>query len=284
MMSLPNTPQSLPCPGNTYTSAPRNIHPFCRLFPGIAFYWSMCATLRNAAAIAKRGDWSAAVWIEASRRILEGLERSGVSITIRNMDSFITLESPCVFISNHMSTLETFLLPGIIHPHKPVTFVVKESLLRYPYFRHVMRATAPIVVARKDPRADFATVMTEGCRYLEQGISVVVFPQSTRTASLDPSQFNSLGIKLARKAGVPAIPLALRSDAWGLNGLFGLLKDHGPINPAIPVSFAFGPPIAVTGNGKAEHAQVYEFIRSCLEEWGIHSPRLLQAAAGTGGE
>ena len=283
MMSTPNTPLAMPFPGNNYTSAPRKIHALCRLFPGIIFYWSMCATLWNAASIAKRGNWTAAVWIEASRRILAGMELVGATISVHNMDSFKNLDSPCVFIGNHMSTLETFLLPGIIRPSRPVTFVVKDSLLQYPVFRHVVGATPHIAVTRKDPRADFATVMNEGCKALEQGISVVVFPQSTRMRSLDPHQFNSLGIKLARKAGVQAIPLALRSDAWGMNGLFGLLKDHGPINPDIPVNLAFGDPIAIVGNGKKEHEQVYAFIRARLEEWGIHSPGLLEGAVQTDG-
>ena len=42
------------------------------------------------------------------------------------------LASPCVFIGNHMSILETFVLPCLIVPHRNVTFVVKESLITYP--------------------------------------------------------------------------------------------------------------------------------------------------------
>jgi len=37
------------------------------------------------------------------------------------------LPSACVFIGNHMSILETFVLPCLIQPHRDVTFVVKES-------------------------------------------------------------------------------------------------------------------------------------------------------------
>jgi 1-acyl-sn-glycerol-3-phosphate acyltransferase len=39
-----------------------------------------------------------------------------------------------------MSTLETFVLPYLIAPHRPMTFVVKKSLVEYPVFKHVMRA------------------------------------------------------------------------------------------------------------------------------------------------
>lgn len=36
---------------------------------------------------------------------------------------------PVVFVSNHMSTLETFVFPCIIAPVMKVTFVVKDSLV-----------------------------------------------------------------------------------------------------------------------------------------------------------
>ena len=35
------------------------------------------------------------------------------------------LDGPAVIVGNHMSTLETFALPGLVVPFKPLTFVVK---------------------------------------------------------------------------------------------------------------------------------------------------------------
>ena len=43
-------------------------------------------------------------------------------------------------VANHMSTMETFCLPGILVPHRPVAFVLKRSLTRYPVFSHVVNA------------------------------------------------------------------------------------------------------------------------------------------------
>ena len=258
-----------PYPDDTYVTPPEAALPVSSFFPNLSFYWRMCATLKLAADIAKRGEYTSDRWIESSISIREALEKCGVKIRIEGIQHFKNLNGPCVFVGNHMSTLETFVLPGIIRSFRPVNFVVKESLLRYPVFRHVMCSRNPIVVERKDARADFTAVMQGGLENLERGISVIVFPQSTRNFNLNRQQFNSMGIKLARKANVPVIPVALRTDAWGMGGLFGLLKDHGPIHPEIPVNFRFGEPIAVTGNGKAEHEEAYTFIENALTEWGI---------------
>ena len=71
----------------------------------------------------------------------------------------------------------------------------------------------------------------------------------------------------ARRAGVPVVPVAMRTDAWAPGP--GPFKDFGPLRPAVPIRFIFGEPFMVEGNGKAEHARVYEFIAARLAEWGL---------------
>lgn len=258
-----------PYPADVYTTSPEVALPLSSMFPNISFYWRMCMTLHKAAGLAKQGRLDSDNWIRASVSIRDALEKCGTKIRIEGMEHIKSLAGPCVFVANHMSTLETFLLPGIIRPLLPFVFVVKDSLARYPVFRHVMNSRDPIIVARNDPRADFTTVMREGVALLERGVSVLIFPQSTRLRYLDRQRFNSMGVKLAKKAGVPIMPVALRTDAWGMGGLFGLLKDHGPIRPEIPVHFRFGSALSIVGNGKDEHEAIYGFIESALEEWGI---------------
>lgn len=260
---------SVPYRDDVYVTPDTAALPLSSMFPNVSFYWRMCMTLNKAANTAKQGLYDDAAWIRSSIDITTAMEKCGTRITIEGFDNFKNLDGPCVFIGNHMSTLETFILPAMIQVFKPVAFVVKESLLVYPVFRHVMKARDPIVVQRKDARADFTAVMQGGLERLNKGISIIIFPQSTRRQGIDRQHFNSMGVKLARKAGVPAVPIALRTDAWGMNGLFGLLKDHGPIRPDLPVHFRFGKPIMVEGNGKAEHEAVYTFIEDALKEWGI---------------
>jgi 1-acyl-sn-glycerol-3-phosphate acyltransferase len=201
----------------------------------------------------------------------------GVRIEIDGVDRFAALEGPCVFVGNHMSTLETFLLPTIIRPFKPVTFVVKRELTDYPVFGHVMRSRDPVLVGRANPREDLRAVLEGGAQRLGAGISIVVFPQTTRTPVFDPEAFNSIGVKLARRAQVPVVPVALKTDAWG-NGR--LVKDIGRIDPSRTVHFLFGEPLPVRGTGAGEHQQVVDFIREHLLAWG-GTVAAAEAPAGT---
>jgi 1-acyl-sn-glycerol-3-phosphate acyltransferase len=114
---------------------------------------------------------------------------------------------------------------------------------------------------------DLKAVLVGGEKMLGEGVSVVVFPQTTRTTDFRPEEFNSLGVKLARRAGVPVVPVALKTDAWGVGSVF--LKDFGKIDPAKKVYFAFGEPITISGKGDEEHKETVKFISSRLLEWGV---------------
>ena len=192
------------------------------------------------------------------------LEWIGNEISITGLEHIKAVDGPCVFIGNHMSMMETMLLPVIISPVKPVTFVIKESLLHYPVFKHIMRACNPVAVSRTNPRQDLKVVMSEGLDRLQNGRSIIVFPQTTRTPTFDPEMMSSIGVKLAKKADVPVIPLALKTDAWQ-NGK--KLKDFGPFDLTKKTYFSFGSPLQVDDKGAETQDRVNGFIAEHLTAW-----------------
>ncbi len=207
-------------------------------------------------------------WTDSSIEIFRFIEKSGGIFHITGMENFLNTTGSLLFISNHMSTLETMILPSIIGPHKELTFVVKESLVKHPLFGDVMRSRNPVVVGRTDPRKDLEAVMNEGAEILKNGISIVIFPQSTRSVDFKPEEFNSLGVKLAKKAGVLVVPIALKTDFWG-NGK--MIKELGPLDHNKHIHIRFGEPLHITGNGKEENQKIINFIKSSLEEWKVES-------------
>ena len=238
---------------------------FGSAFPTFNFYRKFCWNVYRSSVKARRGKYDAGEWSRTSYQVLEALESVGVRVEVSGVEHIRQLESPCVFVGNHMSMLETIVLPSIIQPVCDVTFVVKQSLLDYPVFRHVVRSRDPIAVSRDNPREDFKAVMKGGIERLEKGISIVVFPQTTRAHHFDASEFNTIGVKLASRAKVPIVPIALITDAWG-NGK--LIKDLGPVDSKKTVRFAFGRPIEIEGRGDQQHQEIIGFIQGKLNEWG----------------
>lgn len=249
--------------GGTYTTQSSPPSFIAKHFPSLTFYWKFISCIIRGSSLAKRGKYDGAAWSRNSFNVLRSLESVGVVVEIRGIEHVKQLKEPCVFIANHMSMLETVILPTIIQPVKPMTFVIKQSLLEYPVFKHIMRSRKPVAVSRENPRQDLKTVLEEGTERLQAGISVIIFPQTTRTQSFEPAQLNTIGIKLAKKADVPVIPLALVTDAWQ-NGTY--LKDFGKIDPSKKAVFAFGEPLRVEGRGNQEHTHIIEFIQQCIQE------------------
>lgn len=248
----------------TYLTRAHNIPLFSGMLPSLNFYRQVVSVIFRASSKAKHSKYGTDDWANSSHEVFLALESVGVKIEITGIDNFSAIDGPCVFVSNHMSTLETMILPAIIAQFRDVTFVVKQSLVDYPVFKYVMRSRDPITVGRTNPRDDLKAVMEGGAERLKAGRSIVIFPQTTRAAVFDPKLFNTIGIKLAKRAGVPIVPIALKTDAWG-NGRF--LKDFGKIDPSKKVFFAFGKPLMVKDRGDEEHAGIIEFISSKLKEW-----------------
>jgi len=225
----------------------------------------------KASMLCKKGAYTNDLWIQSSLNTLKALEAVGGCFEIKNLDIVRKLESPCIFVSNHMSILETFVLPCLIQPYRDVTFVIKESLLSIPFFKHVMRSRNPITVGRDNPREDLKTVLVEGQNRINDNISVIIFPQTTRSINFDPSKFNSLGIKLAKRCSVPVIPITLKTDAWGIGSKF---KDLGKIRPDKTVHVTFSDPLIVKGSGKKEHKFIVDFITRRLNSYVKKSERI----------
>ena len=239
---------------------------FSRAFPTAAFYGRVARTVFKSSWLARKGVYDDYEWYAASMAVRDAFKRLGTRISIKGTEHLANLDQPCVIIGNHMSTAETFLLPGIVVPFRPVTFVVKQGLVEYPVFKHIMRARDPIVVGRVNPREDLKAVMEGGKQRLANNVSLVIFPQRTRSVTFDIESFNTIGVKLAKRAGVPVIPLALKTDAWS-NGK--RLKDFGRFYPQEPVRLEFGAPIHIEGSDRPAHEAVVDFIESRLRKWGV---------------
>lgn len=250
---------------DTYRTPCFQVAPMARIFPSLYFYARMFLgpvpwLCRRAA----KGHCDDMAWVYSSVWLANILEASGCRLDLTGLANLRRGGVPRVYVANHMSTLETFVLPAVIRPEHPVTFVVKKSLTTMPFFGAVMRSRYPVVVSRSNPREDLAVVLEEGTKRLRQGISIIVFPQSTRSVEFSREHFNSIGVKLARRANVPVVPVALKTDAWAQGRA---IKDFGPIRPQVTVHFSFGEPFAVEGNGKKEQRAICDFIEQNLHVW-----------------
>jgi len=253
--------------GDTYkTSADTGRVLGDKLLLGTRFYFhvrymSIIYRYRN---LALKGLFGRKEWVSSSNEIFKAIEECGGRFNITGLSNLSKDSEPVVIVANHMSNLENMVLPGIVDPIRSVTFVIKEEILKVPFFSSIMKSTDPIALSRKNPREDLKKVLTEGSERLKNGKSIILFPQSTRLQEFKPENMNSLGVKLARKAGVKVVPLAIKTDFWEMGKI---LKDFGPISRDKEIFLSFGEPLEIAGNGSEEHRKVIDFISKKTAEW-----------------
>jgi 1-acyl-sn-glycerol-3-phosphate acyltransferase len=246
------------------------------------YYMHLFGIVLAAANRCRKGRYDAAAWARSSFETLRSVERAGGYVEITGFNNLIGVKGPAVIVGNHMSMLETMLLPVVLLAANYTAFVVKEDLMTYPLFGRVLQTVGAISVTRRNPREDLVSMLAQGEARLRAGQSVMIFPQSTRSQIVQPENFNSAGIKLARRAEVPVVPLALKTDFQGLGKR---LKDFGPLDRQKPVRLRFGPPILSLAHPKAAHEESLRFIMETTREWdgetgGASLARLPQLEGG----
>jgi len=230
------------------------------------YHWGMLSQIVGAWRLARKGEYNAKAWAEHSFNLMLLVERSGATVTYEGFLPCSQHVGAVVYAANHMSTLETTLLPSLLTSFGPLSIVLKESLTHYPLFGTVCRSIDPIVVSRKNARADFQAVMEQGRVRLAAGKSVLLFPQATRDPVFRATRFNSMAAKLAQAAGVPLIPIALQTDCIGCGRW---LKDFGPVDPSKPVRIACGPFLSPTLSPRDLQQQCVNWIAEQLQGWGL---------------
>ncbi|WP_110687708.1 lysophospholipid acyltransferase family protein [Salinicola aestuarinus] len=164
-------------------------------------------------------------------------------------------EGPCVVLANHQSEWETVFLQLL---KTPICTVLKKELLSIPLFGWGVRLLKPIPLDRSRPSNAMRQVLSHGKQRLEEGLSVLIFPEGTRVAPGERRRFNKSGIVIACRAGVPVLPVAHNAgEHWGRHWI----KQPGTLNVVV------GEPIETTGRKpEAILEEVERWIEQTLGE------------------
>ncbi len=231
------------------------------------FYLRLYTILYKATHVAKTpGRYTDDEWMNTTSNIISLVEGCGGKVHIEGNEEFLKCDTPKVIVANHMCLLDTMILPPMSLIDRHGTMIIKRSLWDQRFFGRLMKEVGAIPVDRVNPRDDLKVVMTEGKKALEAGNNMVIYPQSTRAAAFNPEKFNTLGVKLATRAGVKIMHIAIKVY---FEGIVNNMKDIGPLDRSKVIRLRFGPLLSPDkSNSREVHAECVSFISSTLKEWG----------------
>lgn len=163
----------------------------------------------------------------------------GIKVKVSGMENIP--DSPCVVLSNHQSTWETFFLQ---HLFVPASVILKRELLWIPFFGWGLFAMRAIAIKRSNPAGAIRQVLKKGKQRLSKGIKVIIFPEGTRVKGTQVGTFMTSGAALAKAAEVTILPVRHNAGACWPAGRW--LKNPGTI------SIVIGPTIATDQHNPRE--------------------------------
>jgi 1-acyl-sn-glycerol-3-phosphate acyltransferase len=172
------------------------------LIPAIALYTIVLGTLSIGSSLfEKRGyfaHWCARTW---SRLILI---TTGVRVSVEGLER-LTPGRTYVFVSNHQSIYDIPVLFWSL-PYQ-LRIIAKESLGNFPFLGWHLRRTGHMLVNRRRPDAEAIVGWVE--RLTSQGLSLIVFPEGTRSDDGRVAPFKGGSFHLALETRLPIVPLSV---------------------------------------------------------------------------
>ena len=164
--------------------------------------------------------------------------------------------SPVIVISNHQGQWESLYLQTLIHP---ISSIIKQELLLIPFFGWALAFMRPIPINRKNKFQSLRKVINEANKRLNDGFSVLIFPEGTRIKPENGiAEFsNSCGL-LSVKNNIPILPICHNSGKFWENKKF--IKKSGLINVRIGPLFKGDDPKVLTNEVKAWMEKEYQKI------------------------
>lgn len=140
-------------------------------------------------------------WTSVVQKLLEWI--CGISVRVIGLENIP--KEPVVVISNHQSTWETLALYRMLFP---LSAVLKKELTYIPLFGWFLLWAKPIVIDRKKKATAMKEILRQGKQRLDEGLSVLIFPEGTRVPPEETKAHLPGGAMLAVKSGCPVLPIA----------------------------------------------------------------------------
>lgn len=140
-----------------------------------------------------------------------------------------------MFVSNHQGDFDIPLL--LKSCNRPMAFVAKKELEHFPLLSGWMGLSGCIFLDRANRRRQVGQIK-EIVANLQSGLSMVIFPEGTRSRSPEMAPFAKGSLNIAERAGVRIVPVTLKDTytlkpkgSWGLQGGKVKVILHPAIDP-----------------------------------------------------
>src|SRR5262245_55930463 len=168
----------------------------------------------------------------------------------------LDLSRPYVFMPNHSSFLDVLLVFAFI-PHN-FRSIAKEEFFSIPLMGLTVKSSGQIPLDRKSPRKGLQSIK-RAAELLKRGVSIVVFPEGTRSPDGKIHEFKTTLFVLPIRTRTPVAPVLIE-------GAFQALRSGSILLKPYPVKVTFLDPVSPDCFSDKDRALYAEKVRRRLIE------------------
>lgn len=201
-------------------------------------------------------------WILGDIRPIYGLARAvvrsivrlaGVRVEVSGFDAW-RAPQPCLYLANHASNLD----PPILFARLPrVAIIAKAALFRWPLLGYGMEHIGEFIPVERGRPESRRQAMEAGIARLRKGLSLLIFPEGTRSQDGALLPFRPGPFTMAIDTQAPIVPITILGTR--------LLMSKGKlgIRPG-RVRVVFHAPVSTAGLNQGDRDALTERVRSTI--------------------
>ncbi len=160
-----------------------------------------------------------------------------------------------VIVANHQSLADIIL---IYQTHMYFKWVAKKELLKVPFIGGLLWVNDHVLLSREE-LGSIKDVYRKAAEQLKAGVSMLFFPEGTRSGSDEMGEFKNGAFKLAIKESKPILPVYLGGAREAIP------KGGWVFKTKVSARVVVFPPIDVSGFQTADFAKLRDLAREKLE-------------------
>jgi 1-acyl-sn-glycerol-3-phosphate acyltransferase len=205
----------------------------------------------------KKGD------LEGERRAILACSKRWSGRMVETFEMNIQVEGkenlpekgPVVFVGNHQGYADIIVCLYVLDGFQ-TGFVAKSSLSRIPFYGRWIENIRSVFIKREDSRASLKAIQ-EGIQLLEQGFSLVIFPEGTRSRKREMRSFRKGSLRLATKPEVLIVPFTI-------DGSYKVFEETGVLTNGATIRFVIHPPVETKELTRSQIKQLDDQIENTV--------------------
>ena len=175
---------------------------------------------------------------------------TGSKLTVNGCEN-VPKDKGALFIGNHTSIFDIIFTYPLMKG--PTGYISKKEIRSIPFLGWIMYFVNCIFLDRDDPR-DGLKMVLKSVEHINNGISIFLFPEGTRSKTGELLEFKDASFKIAAKSKCIVVPVAI-------TGTSDIFENHFPWIKPSNVTITFGEPIDTSEWDKKEFKSLCSMTR-----------------------